>query len=196
MAESYENLSVIADKEGDRQRGIELLQKALTILKEAYGEENLDCASVQHNFGVLYINSNNLDAAKPLLKKAYITRNKLLGMHHPGTISAKKDLEYVVELLNDKVATRSLPSPSDLNENEDNLEKTSMNKFDSMNEADPEQESKEKQTPNAKNDASCAVADVRGGCHHAVDVQPFSHEVGNNLNTGERSSEQSCNSCA
>ena len=83
VAESLNDLAMLARHQGDYQQAEKLYQEALAIRQELFGQEHYTTVHSLNNLGVLYLKQGLYQQAKPYLEQAArITREKSLGSQH------------------------------------------------------------------------------------------------------------------
>jgi tetratricopeptide (TPR) repeat protein len=98
--------SVVA--ESDRDAALEIYQRALSIAREAYGEEHPDVALVLLDIGSLHEVHDEPDLALPYFQRALEIYEGYYGSVHPHVGTALYDLGVVTEELGDPMAAALL----------------------------------------------------------------------------------------
>jgi len=70
----------------------ELLNKALKLIKENYGEKNLPTATIYNNIGLNYKEQAKFDEALNYYKLALETREEFLEPTHPDVLAVKHNI--------------------------------------------------------------------------------------------------------
>jgi tetratricopeptide (TPR) repeat protein/DNA-binding XRE family transcriptional regulator len=86
VAESLNDLAVLARNQGDYERAERFHRQALAIREKTFGPEHPTTTLSLNNLGVLYHTWGKYEQAEPLLKRALSTREQVLGFEHPNTL--------------------------------------------------------------------------------------------------------------
>lgn len=87
MGRVYRNLGLYSTS-------IPLLEKALKIRKETFGEESTEAASTMNILSEALYNAGKYEAAEPLARKALSIRRKILGNEHPDVADSLNSLGF------------------------------------------------------------------------------------------------------
>jgi len=87
MGRVYRNLGLY-------NTSIPLLEKALKIRKETFGEESTEVASTMNILSEALYNAGKYEAAEPLARKALSIRRKILGNEHPDVADSLNSLGF------------------------------------------------------------------------------------------------------
>lgn len=86
VADSLNELALLARNQGNYKKAEEFHKKALAIREKALGELHPLTAKSLNNLSVLYRRQGNYDLAEPLLRRALNINEKLHGSEHPDTL--------------------------------------------------------------------------------------------------------------
>lgn len=86
VAESLNELAVLARNQGDYERAERFHRQALSIREKALEPDHPATTLSLNNLGVLYCTWGKYEQAEPLLKRALSTREQALGSEHPDTL--------------------------------------------------------------------------------------------------------------
>ncbi|AFZ48869.1 tetratricopeptide repeat protein [Dactylococcopsis salina] len=79
-------------QEGKYAEAIPLAEQALTLYKEAVGEDHLAVAQTLNNLAVLYENQGRYSEVEPLYQQALAIQKRALGDDHPNVASSLNNL--------------------------------------------------------------------------------------------------------
>jgi tetratricopeptide (TPR) repeat protein len=80
---------------GDYKKAIECYEKALTILKDTYGETYPNVATALNNLELAWHALGNPKKAIEYLQQAYTIFQKVYGDDHPNTRDVKESLDFL-----------------------------------------------------------------------------------------------------
>lgn len=86
VADSLNELALLARNQGNYKKAEEFHKQALAIREKALGELHPLTAKSLNNLSVLYRRQGNYDLAEPLLRRALNINEKLHGSEHPDTL--------------------------------------------------------------------------------------------------------------
>lgn len=95
VADSFNELAVLARNQSNYKQAEEFHKKALAIREKALGELHALTAKSLNNLGVLYRRQGNYDLAEPLLRRALTINEKLQGSQHPDTLIFSANLAHL-----------------------------------------------------------------------------------------------------
>jgi len=100
-ATSYNNLALLYKLMGQFERAEPLYQKSLAIREKLLGEEHLDTAISYHNLALFYYDTD-MEMAYEYIKKATVTRERVLPKNHPDLIASKEWLKKIQQKRKEK----------------------------------------------------------------------------------------------
>lgn len=97
IARILQDLSVIADSQGDSQRAIQLCSRACQIREKTLGPMHPHLATSLESLAATYKLAGEPEKAEPLLKRAITINNKIHGPVHPSMESCLRWLALVAK---------------------------------------------------------------------------------------------------
>ena len=92
VADTYNNMAVVYERQGHYERALEYYQKSLDITIKVVGHDHIDVAASCQNIAVVYLNQGKQAQAIEMATKAYDINFKVLGPDHPSTRQLKSFL--------------------------------------------------------------------------------------------------------
>ena len=102
------NLAEAHEANGDMEKAISTLKKALTEGTELHGDHHLETLWTVNSLGCAYLQDNQFQSARHEFESALAKCDEFLDYNHPLTTTIRANLEYVEQLL----ATTSESGPT------------------------------------------------------------------------------------
>ena len=97
MAILRNHIASIYDRQGNYQKAMDLLKKALIINEKVFGPEHPSTATSYNNIAVVYYSQGDYPEALTWYQKALAIREKVLGKEHPSTATTYNNIAVVYD---------------------------------------------------------------------------------------------------
>ena len=95
VAQSYNNIGLIYDSQGNYEKSLEYYNKALEIYEKFFGTEHPNVAMLYNNIGAICNSLRIYDKALEYFKKALAICEKVLGTEHPNVAQLYNNIGFI-----------------------------------------------------------------------------------------------------